>query len=327
MGLAPPEGDFALEATVRDARGGEARAVVKVRVPGEGRAPVAVARARGDIRPGGRVLLDGGDSYDLEGKPLEFHWDVAGMTLVRLGARARPVASFRAPAAGTYEFQLVVSAGGRDSSPARVAVEVPEPAAAEEGGIVLAPVPARVTAGRPVILDASRTLHGSARPRIAWTQTAGPPVIRPPAQLSVSAPVTSPRLVLWPKEPGRYRFRVEADVPGFAPREVGFEVVTSNARPVASARATPGRGGRVVLDGSRSRDPEGAPLLYRWTEVGPGALGLDPALGRDPRLVLKDAPPGRHAVRLVVTDGERVARSGVVEFLVAGGPEDGERRP
>jgi hypothetical protein len=330
--LAAPEGGCSLEATVRDSRGGRARAVVNVRVPGEGRAPVAVARARGDVLPGGRVLLDGSESYDLEGKPLEFRWDVAGTTLVRFDGHERAVASFLAPAAGTYEFKLVVSASGRESSPALVTVDVPEPAGDEREGIVLAPVPARITAGRTVVLDASGTMWDSARPRITWTQIAGPRVARAAGREGAALgsplyPLESPRVVIGPAEPGLYRFRVEAAAPGFAPQEVAFEVVTANARPHASARATPRRGGRVVLDGSRSRDPEGAQLRYRWTEVAGTALGLDGRLGADPRLVLEDVLPGRHAVRLAVTDGERVARSGVVEFRVDERPVRRERGP
>ncbi|MHC5054971.1 MAG: hypothetical protein ACYTKD_09680, partial [Planctomycetota bacterium] len=256
-----------------------------------------------------------------------FRWDVAGTTLVRLDGHERAITSFRAPAAGAYEFKLVVSASGRESSPALVTVEVPEPAGDEGPGIVLAPVPARVTAGRTVVLDASGTVCDSARPRITWTQMAGPRVVGTPTELTPGPLVQSPRVVIRPTEPGLYRFRVEADAAGLAPREVAFEVVTANARPHASARAIPRRGGRVILDGSRSRDPEGAPLRYRWTEVAGKALGLDGRLGADPRLVLEDVLPGGHAVRLAVTDGERVARSDVVEFRVDERPVGRERRP
>jgi hypothetical protein len=316
-----PEGNCTLEATVRDSRGAMARTRVRVIVPGEGRAPVAIVRVAGDVRPGGRVLLDGSDSYDLEGKPLEFRWSLAGTTLIRLAGHKRPVASFRAPAAGIYDFTLVVSAPGRESSPVRLAVDVPESAPPKAEGIVVAPIPARVTAGRTVVLDASATLSSSGRPRITWTQVAGP------AYLMAGARLESSRLVVKATEVGSYRFRVEADAPGIASREVGFKVVTANAPPLASALATPGPGGRVVLDGSRSRDPEGAPLLYRWTEVEGRSLGLDGRAAGSPRLVVEDVLPGRHSVRLAVTDGERVTRSGVIEFEVAEAPSEQERRP
>jgi hypothetical protein len=315
-----PESSCTLEATVRDSRGGRARATVRVIVPGEGRAPVAVVRVRGDVRPGGRVILDGSESYDLEGKSLEFRWELAGTTLVGLSGHKRPVASFRAPAAGIYEFALVVAATGRTSSAAQLTVDVPEPTLSATETIVIAPVPARVTVGRNVILDASGTRARSARPRITWTQTAGP------VNLKVAS-LKSSRLVLQATEVGSYRFRVEADAPGFASREVAFEIVTTNSPPVASARAIPGGDGRVVLDGSRSRDPEGASLRYRWTEIGDSVLGLGGRAAGNPRLVIKDALPGKHAVRLAVTDGERVARSDIVEFEVAEATTERKRRP
>jgi hypothetical protein len=77
-----------------------------------------------------------------------------------------------------------------------------------------------------------------------------------------------------------------------------------------------------VLDARGSRDPEGAPLRYRWSEVPGGDSRARPRLPRagettaSRALTLDAVPPGRYKVRLAVTDGERVSRSGPIGFEV-----------
>jgi beta propeller repeat protein len=84
-----------------------------------------------------------------------------------------------------------------------------------------------------------------------------------------------------------------------------FEPIGLNTPPVAdagpdfevgcrAADATP-----VVLDGSRSTDPDGDAMTYRWT--GPFADGAAEAEGQTPTVAL---PLGDSAVTLVVNDGE-----------------------
>ncbi len=65
----------------------------------------------------------------------------------------------------------------------------------------------------------------------------------------------------------------------------------------------------VLLDASRSTDPDGDDLTYRWDLDGDGAT--DDATGATPRFVLRDR--GRHRVVVVVGDGTgRADRAGVV---------------
>jgi hypothetical protein len=82
------------------------------------------------------------------------------------------------------------------------------------------------------------------------------------------------------------------------------EVIASrNTPPTADASATVGdvispnnQDAEVLLDGSRSTDPEGDTLAYRWTE-GPNELGTGP------RVQLR-LPVGRYEITLAVTDGQ-----------------------
>jgi hypothetical protein len=80
-------------------------------------------------------------------------------------------------------------------------------------------------------------------------------------------------------------------------------VAPPNAPPVADASATVrevispnNRNAEVVLNGSRSADPEGAPLTYRWVE-GTNEIGAA-------RVVRVRLPVGRHEITLTVTDGQ-----------------------
>jgi hypothetical protein len=326
---APEGGTIVLEAIARDSRGSESRTRVAVRARGAGEAPIAVAHAPPSARPGERVVLDGSESYDSELRELRWRWDAPGKMLIGIRGADRPRASFRPPSPGSYRFALVVSAGGRESSPAYVTVEVEEPGS--EGGrlvgapvaerLIVAPVAERLTVGRPVVLDASRTrtgcssglelFTGGLRPRILWRQLAGPPV---------EFDRERARTVVRPEATGRYAF--EATSPDIGEKRgvgrvvVRFEAAHSNLPPTTSARARVTSAGRVVLDASGSRDPEGAALLYRWVEVGRGALPLEARATRKMRVVLDGVRPGTYRVRLSVTDGERVARSEIVEFEV-----------
>jgi PKD repeat protein len=74
----------------------------------------------------------------------------------------------------------------------------------------------------------------------------------------------------------------------------------SNLRPIAAAEASPRSGAaplRVEFDGSGSRDPEGAPLTYRW-DFGDGGSSTQ----RDPTHTYTAA--GSYTARLTVSDGE-----------------------
>lgn len=117
-----------------------------------------------------------------------------------------------------------------------------------------------------------------------------------------------------------------------------FIVHSDNSAPIANAGPDqvvacqgPG-GGLAVLDGSRSYDPDGDDLAYRW--AGPFADGQTELAGTGPTALL---PIGRSTVTLVVNDGEadsdpdtvdirvRVKATGMMPVLA--GAMDGEVEP
>ena len=305
-------GELVLEVLARDSRGSESRRRVRLEVVDSRGTPVASARVLGRR---GRVILDATDSYDPEGAPLEYHWDVSGATLVRLLGRDSPRASFSPPAPGRYEFTLAASARGRSSRPVRVPVDVETPAAS---GISIRGARPRVTVGTPVVLDASGSRESNGRTPVVWRAVSGGPLQLPEEPRE--------RIAFVPREPGLYVLRAESPHGGPAGAEVRFAVVERNAAPVARANVRTSGTGRVVLDGSRSKDPDGDPLRFAWVQTSGEPLGLERCgelARRAGRLVLDRVRPGRYGVRLVVTDGERVARSDEIEFDVPGPPSSG----
>ena len=306
---APDEGEGLIECIVRDARGGEARARVRVEGRPGGRPPVASVSAPAEGRPGKPVVLDGTGSFDPEGETLEYRWSVRGGPIAKLEDGDRPRARFRPSGPGRYEFGLVVGAGGRASSPAVVSVDVR--GTKNAGVLEVAPVRRRVGVGRPIVLHAP-----AARGRdVSWRQIEGP---EPAGPADLPRPTVDGRAVFRPERPGRYAFRLEAPDGTPHSRTVRFVASTANARPVVTASAEVSGDAAVVLDAKGSFDPDGDPLRFRWRRLEGPSLDLAGPAGSAPRLRLVGIPPGRYAVRLVVTDGERVARSDVITFTVPG---------
>jgi hypothetical protein len=110
------------------------------------------------------------------------------------------------------------------------------------------------------------------------------------------------------------------DAPACAPDD-------RNQPPVAEAGADQvlAAGDRVMLDGSASRDPEGAPLSYRWALVR--KPGQSRAALADPNAVATSFVAdrrGEYVVELVVSDGERRSEGDKVKVVISSRPRAGE---
>lgn len=86
------------------------------------KAPVAVAPSEMTVRCGEEFVIDGSKSYDPEGQPLLFRWDVAGQWLGATLSQG-PTAKLKAPdEPGTKEYKFWVIDGVRSSEAAIVKV-------------------------------------------------------------------------------------------------------------------------------------------------------------------------------------------------------------
>jgi formylglycine-generating enzyme required for sulfatase activity len=88
-------------------------------------------------------------------------------------------------------------------------------------------------------------------------------------------------------------------------------------RALAGQDQTRELGQSVVLDGSASSDPEGAPLTYQWTaaEGNPATLPLP----QSARVSLSPPLPGAYRFYLRVSDGQNLSAPDSVDITITGG--------
>ena len=130
------EGSYEIALTVSDgALESSDQVYIDVYVPNE--EPVAVAGPDQTVTVGSTVVLDGTGSYDPNGDPLTFAWE---MTVAPAGSIAAlsdplsPAPRFTADIAGTYEIQLVVDDGEFASTPDTVRVSAQSASGGGGGG-------------------------------------------------------------------------------------------------------------------------------------------------------------------------------------------------
>ncbi len=236
--------------------------------------PVAIITVapRGPVPASTRVVLDGSQSFDPEGRPLAYRWLQSGGDAVLLeGMEADPARPyFIAPdEPQALIFDLVVSDGLFDSERARVriaVVEQNEPPVAAIAPMAVAPI------GEELVLDGSgsRDLETPLdRLRFAWTSPSHPSLaFRPSAY--VPKPTVMP--------PG----------PAGAPLVVQLSVTDSRG---ASSAATlsipmvPGAGSHVLVDASAVCSPCDGSHQRPFASIGEGVRAA--AASEKPVLVAK----------------------------------------
>lgn len=286
--------------------------------------------AQAEEKPTVLVELDGSGSTDPDGDPLHYRWSQVGGPEVILSDMTSPKPFFRTTQAGLYRFQLVVSDGKMESSPAMFEVLVERTNLAP-----LARVPERLQAGpgEKVLIDGTRSYDEDGdRLTYVWRQISGPP-------LYLTAELCrEPKLSFVPKDEGEYAFelvvadkrtqsepvvcRIQVEDKNQAPvaRIQGPKTVTIGRLPTtASANAeemrperspiavieTPeyaGIGSTVALDGRGSMAQDNANLKFLWKQVdGPFVRSFGNDV--DGVLTFKPETPGTYTFRLVVNDG------------------------
>ena len=275
-------------------------------------APVAHAGPDQSVLVGATVELDGSGSTDADGDLLTYGWSIASRPA---GSAAQltyestdnddPAPTFVADVPGVYVISLVAGDGKAFSAPSSVTVT------AASGNVV--PVAnagddISTVVGRTVTLDGTLSSDANGDPlTFAWAL-----VSRPAGSAVVLVDPANASPGLTPDVPGIYvvELVVNDGQLASAPDRV---VVTAgdagvNVAPVAVTgprQRNVAVGQTVQLDGSKSYDPNGTSLTYKWsfksrpkksTAALQGATTALPTFVPDVR--------GNYVVLLVVSDGQ-----------------------
>ncbi len=286
-------------------------------------APIADAGPDQLVDEGTEVTLDGTASRDPDGDPIAFSWRQVAGPRVALSDATSPQPRFIAPVVDPsvpppvrLVFELIVSDGRAESDPDLVTITVNRRPIANAGP------DQRVDEGTTVTLDgtASRDPDGDVL-TFRWRQVAGPTVAlsdptspRPQFTAPVVAPTIPPPVTLVFE-------LVVSD--GRLLSALDQVVITVNRRPIANAGPdqTVPDGALVTLDGTRSFDPDGDGITFRWTQTaGPsvtltGATTPRPSFTA-PNLGVTEATSVRLTFSLVVSDGRLSSAPDTVDVIV-----------
>ena len=269
-------------------------------------APVAVVGEDQRVLTEELLMVQGADSSDADGDPLEYDWE-----LVSYPGFDPPPLSFSLPdgdkayftplVEGSYVLRLVVNDGLTNSRPA---VAVVTAKAANDQPVADAGADEEINTGLEHILDGSGSSDPDYDPLSwAWVLTVKP---AGSGAALVNADSCHPRIT--PDVEGDYgiTLTVSDGIAESAPDDVTLTATAPglNQPPIADAgidREAPVET-EIFLDGTGSYDPDGDDITYAWTQAdGPISVTL---VGCDTAEPMFFAPAaGTYIFHLVVNDG------------------------
>jgi len=296
------DGSYVLNLVVNDGTVNSAADAVTIIAATPNSPPIADAGADQPVSTGATVTLDGSGSSDPDDDPLTYKWTFTskpiGSTATLSDATAEKP-TFAADLDGPYVLSLVVNDGSVDSAADSVIITAATPNS---------PPVADAGADQPVSTGATVTLDGSGSSdpddyplTYKWTFTSKP--IGSAATLS-DATAENPT---FPADlDGLYILSLVVNDGSDDSTADEVIITASNLPPVAEAGPTQNVtiGTTVILDGSRSSDPNNDILTYSWSfiEVA-GGVGVTLTGGTTATPSFTAINEGTYSLELIVSDG------------------------
>jgi WD40 repeat protein len=329
--IADKPGQYVIQLLVNDGKGDSLPDTIIVST--ENIRPIADAGPDQSVRVGTLVSLDGARSSDIDGDRLQYLWKLStappgSAATVTNADSVNPSLYIDRP--GNYLMALTVSDGKRSSLPDTVAISTENSPPVANAGINQS-----ISLGTTVTLDGSRSFDVDGNLLVfRWSLLA-----RPVGSSAVLDGANNVRPSFVADFPGTYvaQLIVNDGLDDSAPSSV--TLTTGNAAPIANAgpAQTVPVSSLVTLDGSASRDPEGAMLSLAWSligkPVGSGAIlsgknGVHPTFSTDlagsyiAQLIVYDgalaSPPA--TVTVSTTNSRPAADAGLPQSVAAGTP-------
>lgn len=298
-------GDYVIALTVNDGELDSAPDDVVIIAALPNVAPTANAGPDQSVVTGSIVFLNGTGSFDPDGDPLTYQWQMISNPPESTASLNDPTSStpcFFADKDGQYIIQLTVFDGELYSLADEVVIISAAPNAPP---IAYAGDDQIVSKNMIISLDGTRSSDPDNDPLIcSWSI-----VSRPEGSESEFDDPTSPTPKILADKEGDYVFRLVVNDGKLDsnPDTVVVRVRAVNDSPIANA----GQDRRVLvgtilnLDGSDSSDPNGDILTYQWTIVS-APLGSSATINNPTSMTPIFMPdlPGIYTIQLVVNDGE-----------------------
>jgi len=241
---------------------------------------------------GEAVTLNGSGSSDPDNDTLTFDWTQTGGAAVTLAGASTSTASFIPTLPGGYTFSLTVDDGDGGTANASVSVIVVNREPLADAGLDQ-PNANRFTA---ISLNGTGSVDADNDSlSFSWSQVAGPIAVTLVGASSPTPTFTADIL-------GGYSFSLLVQDPFGASGTDSVNVTVLDRAPSAVAsHSAPAKWVDIVLDATRSTDPDGDPLSFNWIQVSGPAVSIADATAATASFQATVA--GTYRIRLDVDDG------------------------
>lgn len=304
-------GYYSIELLVSDSYSSVVRSEIVLRtlnVP-----PIAIISAPQIIKVGDEVIIDGTGSYDPDGDPITYQWQLyfrPNDSQTTLSSLTEPTTRLYIDKEGTYTIELQVNDGKIPSDITKISLSTGNVAP-----VAIAGKDKNAVVGTPCYLDASSSFDPNNDELVyIWAFLS-----KPAGSQAEIFDTNSPNPYFIPDMEGDYEIQLIVSDGKLFSKPVLIRVSTTNNPPVAQLKQDDFQvyvGDIVTIDGSESYDVDNTPVYYEWILLSkPEDSALIIQNADQPTITLNIDKKGFYQGTLVVNDG--FLRSNTVNFQIA----------